>query len=104
MATIEYRDAATGLRITDEPHANGARARAVYRGSERIYHGEPVGVGYFLKGYAAAKAEPVDVLLEDPRLSDLEILRAARAILAERGQDTENLGHAIWSMEGEPEE
>lgn len=104
MATIDYRDAATGLRITDEPHANGARARAVYRGTERIYHCMPVGVGYFLKGYAAAKAERVEDLMLDPRLSDIEILRAARSILEERGQDTENLGHAIWSLEGEPEE
>lgn len=104
MATIDYRDAATGLRITDEPHANGARARAVYRGTERIYHCEPVGVGYYLKGYAAAKAEPIEDLLHDPRISDVHVLEAARALLAERGQDTENLGHAIWSIQGMPDE
>ena len=95
---VDYRDTATGLRITDEPHANGARARAVYKGDERIWHGEPVGVGYFLKGYAAAKAEPIEALMEDPRLSDVEILCAARSILEERGADTENLQGAIWSL------
>ena len=50
------------------------------------------------------KSEPVEHADLDPRLSDLEILRAARSILEERGQDTENLEHAIWSLEGEPEE
>ena len=39
MAGIDYRDAATGLRIVEEPYPNGVRARAVYRGDERIYHG-----------------------------------------------------------------
>lgn len=34
---------------------------------------------------------------------DLELLKAARGILEERHQDTENLDHAIWEMEGCPE-
>ena len=83
---VDYRDTATGLRITDEPHANGARARAVYQGDERIWHGEPVGVGYFLKGYAAAKAEPIEDLLHDPRVSDKAILAAAHAVEVEAGE------------------
>ena len=95
---VDYRDTATGLRITDEPHANGARARAVYKGDERIWHGEPVGVGYFLKGYAAAKAEPVEDLVHDPRVTDITVLAAARELLEERGQDTENLQSALWSL------
>ena len=64
--SVDYLDTATGLRIKDEPHANGVRARAVYRGDERIWHGAPVGVGYFLKGYAAAQAEPVEDLAPVP--------------------------------------
>ena len=57
-----------------------------------------------MDGYDVAKSEPVKDLMLDPRISDLELLRAARSILEERGADTENLGHAIWSMEGGPKE
>ena len=98
MSGINYTDSATGLRITDEPYANGGRARAVYKGDERLWQGEPVGVGYFLKGYAAAKAEPVEDLVHDPRVTDITVLAAARELLEERGQDTENLQSALWSL------
>ena len=98
MAGIDYTDAATGLRVTDEPRATGARARAIYRGAERIYHCEPVGAGYFLKGYAAAKTEPIEDLLCDPRINDVHVLEAARTLLEERGQDTEDLEVAIEAI------
>ena len=43
---------------------------------------------------------PVQIGLEhDPRVSDVQVLRAARALLAERGQDTENLAVAIDHIE-----
>ena len=85
MSGIDYTDSATGLRITDEPYANGGRARAVYKGDERLWQGEPVGVGYFLKGYAAAQAEPITDLMHDPRVSDATIKEAYFALLAEEG-------------------
>ena len=85
MSGIDYTDSATGLRITDEPNANGGRARAVYKGDERLWQGEPVGVGYFLKGYAAAQAEPILDLMHDPRVSDETIKEAYYALLAEEG-------------------
>lgn len=78
-----------GLRVEAEPYPNGIAARAVYRGDERIYHGEVAGVRPFLEGYEAGG---------DTRLSDLDILRGARSILEDRGQDVENLSSAIWSM------
>jgi len=93
-----------GLRITVEPYPNGIRALAVYQGDDRLYHGAPSGARAFVDGYDVGKSEPVENAELDPRLSDLELLRAARSILEERGADTENLGHAIWSMEGMPEE
>ena len=88
MSGIDYTDSATGLRITDEPYANGGRARAVYKGDERLWQGEPVGVGYFLKGYAAAQAEPITDLMHDPkRVSDATIKEAyvVCELLAEEG-------------------
>ena len=93
-----------GLRITVEPYPNGIRALAVYQGDDRLYHGEPQGARAFVDGYDVGKSEPVKHAELDPRLSDLELLRAARSILEERGADTENLGHAIWCLEGQPEE
>ncbi|MCY4439792.1 MAG: hypothetical protein OXE53_06255 [Deltaproteobacteria bacterium] len=43
---------------------------------------------------------PVQIDLEhDPRVSDLQVLRAARSLLGERGQDTENLAVAIDHIE-----
>lgn len=93
-----------GLMVKVEPYPNGIRALAVYRGDDRLYHGEPVGARPFVDGYDVAKAEPIEDLLHDPRISDVHVLEAARALLAERGADTENLGHAIWCLEGQPEE
>lgn len=92
-----------GLMVKVEPYPNGIRAMAVYRGDDRLYHGAPAGARPFVDGYDVAKSEPVTDLMLDPRLSDLELLRAARAILEERGQDVENLSSAIWSIEGMPE-
>ena len=88
----DERAARLGLRVENEPYPNGIAARAVYRGDERIYHGEPAGVRPFLDGYEAGG---------DTRLSDLDILRAARSILEDRGQDIENLSSAIWSLGGD---
>ena len=96
MSGIDYRDAETGLRIVEEPYPNGVRARAVYRGAERIYHA--YGVDDFMKGYRAAKQEPVEALLEDPRIRDLHVLEAAQTLLEERGQDTESLSVAIEAI------
>ena len=45
-----------GLRIEHEPYSNGIKARAVYRGQDRIYHDDATGARHFLKGYAAAGA------------------------------------------------
>ena len=43
---------------------------------------------------------PVRIDLEhDPRVSDLQVLRAARSLLGERGQDVENLSVAIDHIE-----
>ena len=39
--------------------------------------------------------ERITDLMHDPRVSDLHVLEAAQAMLAERGQDTENLAVAI---------
>lgn len=47
----------------------------------------------------AVLPEQIVDLMHDPRVADLEILRAAQAILAERGQDTENLGVAIDALQ-----
>ena len=94
----EVRHAATGLRLVDEPYPNGVRARAVYKGDERIYHDTVGGARYFVDGYEAAKAEPIEDLMHDPRVSDQHVLEAARTILKERGQDTENLSSALWAM------
>ena len=41
--------------------------------------------GYFLKGYAAAQAEPITDLMHDPRVSDDAIKEAYFALLAEEG-------------------
>ena len=87
--------AGLGLRIEAEPYPNGIEARAVYRGDERIYHGEPAGVRHFIDGYAAGG---------DSRLSDLDILRAARSLLEDRGQDIENLSSAIWALGGDADD
>ena len=49
---------------------------------------------------ALASVLPVQIDLEhDPRVSDLQVLRAARSLLGERGQDTENLSVAIDHIE-----
>ena len=37
-------------------------------------------------------------LTHDPRYSDIVVLMAAKELLEERGQDTENLQSAIWSI------
>ena len=79
----EVKHAATGLRLVDEPYPNGVRARAVYRGDERIYHDTVGGARYFVDGYAAAKAEPIEDLLHDPRVSDKAILAAAETLRIE---------------------
>ena len=42
--------------------------------------------------------EQITDLLHDPRVSDVDVLQAAQALLAERGQDTENLAVAIESI------
>lgn len=47
--------------------------------------------------------EQIEDLVHDPRVSDLNVLRAAQAILAEDGRDTENIGDAIWKREGQPQ-
>ena len=39
--------------------------------------------------------ERITDLMHDPRINDLDVLRAAQAMLAERGQDTESLSYAI---------
>ena len=49
----------------------------------------------------AVLPERIVDLMHDPRVADIEILRAAQAILAERGQDTENLGVAIDALQRE---
>ena len=43
--------------------------------------------------------EQITDLMHDPRIIDLEVLRAAQALLAERGQDTESLAVAIDHLE-----
>jgi hypothetical protein len=50
---------------------------------------------------SAVLPEQIEDLMHDPRVSDLNVLRAARAILAERGQDTENIEVAISHREYE---
>ena len=77
-------DTATGLRIVDEPYPNGMRARAVYKGDERLYHGAAEGVRHFVGGYAMAKAEPITDLMHDPRINDLDVLAAADALRSRR--------------------
>ena len=47
----------------------------------------------------AVLPEQIEDLLHDPRVRDVDVLRAAQALLAERGQDTENLGVAIEHLE-----
>ena len=86
MSGINYTDSATGLRIVDEPYPNGVRARAVYKGDKCLYHGEAVGVRYFVTGYAMANAEPIPDLMHDPRISDEAIKAAAEALRIEAGQ------------------
>ena len=85
MSGIDYRDTATGLRIKDEPYPNGIRARAVYRGDERIYHDRPEGLRHFMRGYMIAKAEPLGfgALMHNPMISDIDVLAAADALRAE---------------------
>ena len=85
MSGINYTDSATGLRITDEPYSNGVRARAVYKDDKCLYHGEAEGVRHFVGGYAMAKAEPIEDLMHDPRVSDATIKEAYFALLAEEG-------------------
>ena len=53
------------------------------------------GVRPFLDGYEAGC---------DTRLSDVELLRAARSILEDRGQDIENLSSAIWALGGDADD
>ena len=48
--------------------------------------------------------ERIADLMHDPRISDLDVLRAAQALLAERHQDTENLAVAIDHLEREGEQ
>ena len=49
---------------------------------------------------ALAAVLPQGIDLEhDPRVSDVQVLRAARSLLGERGQDTENLAVAIDHIE-----
>ena len=43
--------------------------------------------------------EQITDLMTDPRIAGVDVLRAAQAILAERGQDTENLAVAIEHLE-----
>ena len=43
--------------------------------------------------------EQITDLMHDPRIADVDVLRAAQAILAERWQDTENLAAAIEDLE-----
>ena len=47
----------------------------------------------------AALPEQIKDLMHDPRVSDVNVLRAAQATLAERWQDTENLAGAIEHLE-----
>jgi hypothetical protein len=42
--------------------------------------------------------ERIEDLLHDPRISDVQVLQAARTILAERGQDTEAIEYALWDV------
>ena len=69
----------------EEPYPNGVRARAVYRGDERIYHDEPGAIRHFVDGYQVAKAEPVVDLMLDPRVKDADVVMAADAIATEAG-------------------
>ena len=48
--------------------------------------------------------ERIENLMHDPRVTDLSVLRAAHALLAERHQDTENLAVAIDHIEREGEQ
>ena len=77
-----------GLRIEHEPYSNGIKARAVYRGDERIYHDEATGVRHFLKGYDAGRSTPIHDLMHDPRVSDETVLAAAEALRIEAGGET----------------
>ena len=47
----------------------------------------------------AVLPERIEDLMHDPRISDVDVLQAAQVLLAERGQDTENLGVAIEHLE-----
>ena len=47
----------------------------------------------------AVLPERIEDLLHDPRVTDLHVLQAAQALLAERGQDTESLAVAIDAIE-----
>ena len=77
-----------GLRIEHEPYSNGIKARAVYRGPERIYHDEPAGVRHYLKGYAAAG------------LTAYELLTGALAVLEDHGYVDEELIACIRDFDG----
>ena len=43
--------------------------------------------------------EQITDLMTEPRIADVDVLQAAQALLAERGQDTESLGVAIEQLE-----
>lgn len=47
--------------------------------------------------------ERIEDLIHDPRIADVDVLRAAQALLAERWQDTENLAAAIEDLERQPQ-
>ena len=51
----------------------------------------------------ACLPERIEDLMHDPRIADLDVLRAAQALLAERRQDTENLAVAIDHLERDPD-
>ena len=38
-------------------------------------------------------------LEHDPRVTDVDVLKAARDLLAEEGRDTENIAHALYQRE-----
>ena len=45
--------------------------------------------------------ERIEDLMHDPRVTDVNVLRAARTILAERGQDTESVEVALYDLTDE---
>ena len=68
-----------GLRIEHEPYSNEIKARAVYRGQDRIYHDDATSVRHFVKGYAAAG------------LTAYELLTGALAVLEDHGYVADEL-------------